>query len=119
MIEPELQNYLSGINQSLTEIKKKRQAGIWRSFFNGMFGAFGYLVGIILVVVIVGWFLQKTGLIAPFQDQWKKFQNFMTQAEDTMSATQNPSSSKQGSQSQVPTGSIITLPNGQKVQVVQ
>lgn len=118
MIEPELQNYLSGINQSLTEIKKKKQAGIWRSFFNGMFGAFGYLVGIILVVVIVGWFLQKTGLIAPFQGQWQKFQNFMTDAENTLHSSQSPSQDAQQG-TQAPAGTIITLPNGQKVQVVQ
>jgi hypothetical protein len=113
MIEPELQNYLSGINQSLTEIKKRKKPGIWRAFFNGMFGAFGYLVGIIIVVLIVGWFLNKTGLIAPYQEQWQKFQNFMTQAESTMSATQS------GEQGSAPKGTIITLPNGQKVQVIQ
>jgi hypothetical protein len=118
MIEPELQNYLSGINQSLTEIKNKKQPGIWRAFFHGMFGAFGYLVGIVVVVVIVGWFLQKTGLIAPFQVQWQKFQKFMTDAENTLNSSQSASQNTQQG-TEAPVGTIITLPNGQKVQVVQ
>ena len=110
MIDPDLQKQLEGINQNLTEIKKKtRSPGVWRSFFNGVFGAFGYLVGIILVVLVVGWLLNKTGLIKPFQEQWQKFQNFMYQAENTMSATQQ---SGQGS------GSTFVLPDGRKVQVV-
>jgi hypothetical protein len=113
MIDPELHNYLSGINQSLTEIKAKRAPGIWRAFFHGMFGAFGYLVGIVLVVAVVGWFLAITGLIAPFQTQWQRFQDFMTKAENTISATQ---SVQQGS---APQGSVITLPNGQKAEIIQ
>jgi hypothetical protein len=109
MIDPEIQHYLSGINQNLTEIKAKKSPGIWRSFFNGMFSAFGYLVGVVLVIIIVGWFLQKTGLIKPFQEQWAKFQNFMAQAENTMSNTQP---AQQGN------GSVYTLPDGSKVKVV-
>ena len=109
MIEPELQKYLSGFNQHLTELKAKKTPGIWRAFFNGMFSAFGYLVGVILVIFVVGWFLQKTGLIKPFQEQWAKFQNFMTQAENTMSNTQTPQQSS---------GSVYTLPDGSKVKVV-
>lgn len=110
MIDPDLQKQLEGINQNLTEIKKKTgPPGVWRSFFNGVFGAFGYLVGIILVVVVVGWVLNKTGLIKPFQEQWQKFQNFMYQAENTMSATQQAG---QGN------GSTFVLPDGRKVQVV-
>jgi hypothetical protein len=115
MLDPELKDYLSGINLSLTEIKNKKTPGVWRAFFNGMFGALGYLVGIVIVVLAVGWFLNYTGLIKPFQEQWQKFQTFMYQAENTMSATQT----QQGSSNGQGTGSIITLPNGQKVQIVQ
>ena len=112
MIDPDLQKQLEAINSSLVAINQKKNPGIWRSFFNGMFGALGYLVGIIVVVIIVGWFLKTTGLIKPFQEQWQKFQTFMYQAEDTMSATQ----SQQGS---LQKGSTITLPDGRKIQVSQ
>ena len=102
------------INTNLNQIKKNSKSGIWRAFFNGMFGAFGYLVGIILVVVIVGWFLNKIGLLGPFQQQWKKFETFMSQAENTLNSAQP----QQGSSPSDSAGSyMITLPNGQKAQV--
>jgi hypothetical protein len=113
MIEPELQNYLSGINQHLVAIKAKKTPGIWRAFFNGMFGAFGYLVGVILIVILLAFILNKTGYLAQYQQQWQKFQDFMSQAENTM----NTSQPQQGSGK--PVGSIITLPDGTKVQVVK
>jgi hypothetical protein len=46
--------------------------------------------------------------------QWQKFENFMNQAENTLNNSQaNTQPNKQG------TGSVYTLPNGQKVQVIQ
>ncbi len=114
MIDPDLKIQLDQINQNLVAIEKNKSGGVWRSFFNGMFGAFGYLVGIVIVVILAGWFLNKTGLIMPFQEQWQKFQNFMYQAENTMSATQ-----QQSQQGSIQNGQVYTLPNGQKVQVVQ
>ena len=116
MLDPELKDYLSGINLSLTEIKNKKHPGIWRSFFNGMFGAFGYLVGVVVVIVAVGWILQITGLIKPFQVEWQKFQTFMTQAESLLGSS---SQTQQGQGSAQDNRPIITLPGGQKVQVVQ
>lgn len=116
MIDPDLKIQLDEVNQSLSAIKNKSSPGIWRAFFNGMFGALGYLVGIVLVVAVVGWFLAKTGLIAPFQQQWQRFQTFMDEAENTLSATQPKSTTTQEGSSQ--NGSyMITLPNGQKAQV--
>jgi len=116
MIDPELKIELDQLNQNLTAIKNKSSPGIWRAFFNGMFGALGYLVGIVVVVAVVGWFLATTGLIAPFQEQWQKFENFMQQAEDTLSATHPQSQSQQGSSQN---GSyMVTLPSGQKAEVI-
>ena len=120
MIDPELKIELDQLNQNLTAIKNKSSPGIWRAFFNGMFGALGYLVGIVVVVAVVGWFLAKTGLIAPFQQQWQRFQTFMDEAENTLSATQPQSQSQpqQGSNQNGSSGSyMVTLPNGQKAQV--
>ncbi len=81
-----------------------------------MFGALGYLVGIVLVFAIAGWILAKTGLIKPVEEQWQKFQTFMQQAESTLSATQPTSAQRQQGSTQ--NGSyMITLPNGQKAEV--
>ena len=117
MLEPELQNYLSGINQNLTEIKNKKNPGVWRSFFNGMFSALGYVVGLVIVIIILGFVLKKTGLLANFQEQVKDFQAFMNDARKVMTAGDSAQNSQQ--QGSVPAGTVITLPNGQKVQVMQ
>jgi hypothetical protein len=113
MIEPELQNHLLEINKSLTEIKNKKKPGIWRAFFNGMFSAFGYVVGIALVIVIIGWILNKTGLLPAFREQVKDFQVILQGAKQLMvPAEQQP---QQGSGAQ---GSYqITLPDGQVINV--
>ena len=117
MIDPDLKVQLDQLNQNLIEIKNKKGGGVWRAFFNGMFGAFGYLVGIVVVVVIVGWTLKVTGLLAPFQVQWQKFENFMTKAENVLGS--EPQSQQGSGQNVNSQGQIYTLPDGEKVQVVQ
>lgn len=107
MIEPELQNYLSGINQNLTEIKNKKDPGIWRSFFNGIFSALGYFVGLALVITIVGFIAQKTGLLKNFQAQVKDFQETLREAKSYL----NSSNSTQE-------GDTVVLPDGRKVKIV-
>lgn len=110
MIEPELQNYLSGINQNLTEIKNKKTPGIWRSFFNGMFTAFGYFVGFVLIIAIVGWILNKTGYLAEFRQQAKDFQTFMDQARKAFNVGEGSGVSPNSTQTYI-------LPDGTKVEV--
>lgn len=112
MLDPELHNYLSGINQNLTEIKNKKSPGIWRSFFNGLFNAMGYVVGLVIMILILGFVLSKTGLLKQFQTQVEQFQSFMQSAQKMMSSSQNY-------QEQMQKGSVITLPNGEKIQVSQ
>ncbi len=113
MIDPELQHYLSGINQNLTELKTKKTPGIWRSFFNGIFSALGYFIGLALVIVILGWIVNKTGLFASFKQQVDDFQDFMNQAKRVMTAGES------GQQNANQVGNIYTLPDGTKVQVIK
>lgn len=106
MIDPELQHYLSGINQHLVEIKKNQKVGIWRAFFNGVFGALGYAVGLAIVVGILGWVLKETGYLSKFRQQAKDLQEILNQLKDF----RQPFSE---------TGeSVITLPDGREVKVV-
>lgn len=62
MIDSDLKNQLDEINKNLTEIKHKTGSSIWRSFFSGMFSALGYVVGLAVVVVILGWVFTKNWL---------------------------------------------------------
>ncbi len=88
MIDPELRHYLSGLNQNLTEIKNQKSPGIWRAFLNGMFSAFGYVVGLALMVAVLVWILNATGLLPEFKNQVKDFKTFMTKAEKLIDAGQ-------------------------------
>lgn len=89
MLDPELKSELDQVNANLSEVKQNsRKTGIWRSFFNGMFGAFGYLVGLMIIVVILGWILQKTGLLKPLQEQINTFGSLIEQAKSLVPKNQ-------------------------------
>jgi hypothetical protein len=86
MIEPELQHYLSGINQHLVEIKKNQKQGIWRSFFNGVFSAFGYIVGLFVFIFVLGFILNKLGILPAWKEQIKTFQTLIDKAQGVLEA---------------------------------
>jgi hypothetical protein len=115
MIDPDLKVQLDQLNQNLVEIKNKKSGGVWRAFFNGMFGALGYIVGIALVVVVLGWILQKTGLLKPFQDELKNFSEVIDAAKKLMPSDQKPAST--ATQPSSGGQSTITLPDGRQVKV--
>ena len=87
-MDPDLQKQFDAINANLVDIKTKKGQGIWQAFFNGMFGALGYVVGVAMIVLILGWYLNKTGTLPEFQKQIQNFQSFMTQAQKLMGAGQ-------------------------------
>ena len=117
MIDPDLKIELDQLNENLIAIKKKNAGGgVWRAFFNGMFGALGYVVGLAVVIVIVGWFLQKTGLLKPVQDQINSFVDLIDSAKKLIPSDQN-SSATQSNQQGSGTPTMVTLPNGQQFQV--
>jgi hypothetical protein len=123
MIDPDLEKQLIEINTNLNQIKKHTKVGIWRSFFNGMFGALGYIAGVALVVVILGWFLQKTGLLEPFKEQVKNFSGLIQAAQkligngnnDSQDLKNNPQNNRGAATNTEST--IVTLPNGQQIRV--
>lgn len=114
MIDPDLKTQLDIVNANLIAIKNKKSGGIWRAFFNGVFGALGYIAGIAIVVVILGWVLQKTGLLKPFQDQVSNFTELMGAAKKLIPSDQNSSGSNSGTNRGETT---VTLPDGQRIQV--
>jgi len=113
MIEPELKTYLAEINQHLAAIQAKKRPGIWRAFFNGMFTGLGYIAGLAFVVVILGWVLNKTGLLDAFQQQVKDFQFLTEQAKKVMTV----GGQEQGTAQTQNGETIITLPDGRQAKV--
>lgn len=89
MIDPDLQKQLEAINTTLVEIKTKKTHGIWRAFFNGMFTALGYVAGLAIIILILGWILNITGLLPEFKRQVNDFQVMMGQAKQIINAGQN------------------------------
>lgn len=114
MIDPDLKIELDKLNENLVAIQKKKNGGVWRAFFNGMFGALGYIAGLAIVVLILGWFLQKNGLLLAFENQIKKFTNLVDSASNLMPSNQTTTTPKDQSGGGQTT---VTLPNGQQVQV--
>ncbi len=116
MIEQDLKAYLVEINQHLAEIRAKKNPGIWRAFFNGMFSGLGYVVGLVLVVVVLGWVLNKTGMLKPFQDQMSNFTSLIDSARKLI-----PQDSKTNNQNNLNPGSggetTVTLPDGRQIKV--
>ncbi|MBL8029707.1 MAG: hypothetical protein JNN11_00460 [Candidatus Doudnabacteria bacterium] len=106
MIDPELQHYLSGINQHLGEIKKNQKVGVWRAFFNGVFGALGYAVGLAIVVGILGWILKETGYLGKFRQQARDFQSIINELKNLRQPFNETGES------------VITLPDGREVKVI-
>jgi hypothetical protein len=118
MIDPDLKTQLDIVNANLIGIKNKKSGGVWRAFFNGMFSALGYIAGLAIIVVVLGWVLQKTGQLPAFEAQVKNFTNLVSAAQKLIINDSSPSSNT-ASPTQPATGTptIVTLPNGQQIKV--
>jgi len=117
MIDPDLKVQLDEVNKNLIEIKNKKSGGVWRAFFNGMFGALGYVAGLAVVVVILGWVLQKTGLLPAFEQQVQNFTNLVSGAEKLIPKDSNSSDTTNQPANNGGTPTMVTLPNGQQIKV--
>ena len=117
MIDPELKIQLDSISENLTQINKKSgKTGIWRSFFNGVFGALGYVAGLAIIVVVLGWVLQKTGQLPAFEAQVKNFTNLVSAAQKLI-INDSSSSSNSANANQPAGGGQSVIINGQQYRV--
>lgn len=111
MIDPDLKTQLDQINLNLASIEKKKNPGVWRAFFNGMFGALGYIAGIAIIIVIIGWILQRTGQLAAFQAQVKDFSDVISQAKKLTTPADNTQPANNRGES------TVILPDGRQIKV--
>lgn len=112
-MDPELKQQLEGIVHQLEQINKKSGSSVWKSFLSGVLNALGYVVGLAIVIVVLGWVLQKTGLWSVFQQRMQDFSSIIEQAKKL---TEPGNTSTTPSTSRGSTSTVI-LPNGQQVQV--
>ena len=62
MIDPELKEHLEKIEDEIIHMRKK-STSIWNALWIGIVYGAGYIVGVVLLIVIVGWILNIFGFI--------------------------------------------------------
>jgi hypothetical protein len=62
---------LANIEATLKNIYKVLKPTRWEMFVQGLWRAVGYIVGLMLAIVIIGWFLNMIGVI-PFMSEFSE-----------------------------------------------
>ena len=79
MTDTELKNYLEEISESTQVIAK----GLpwWRGFLNGVLGGFGYVLGFVFAVALLGVALNVIGVIPAFRREVEDWQKLLQQTQ--------------------------------------
>lgn len=72
MIDQELKTHLENIEKELTTLHNDYKS-LSNSFKRGIFYGAGYVIGVVLIIVLVGWILNIVGVIPAFNAQVKDF----------------------------------------------
>ena len=73
MLDPELKEYLKTINANIEQVNKGNNW--WKALSNGLFTGFGYVLGFVIALVVLGWVLNIVGIIPAFKkevDDWRR-----------------------------------------------
>jgi hypothetical protein len=73
MIDPDLKKQLEVMNTNL--VRMQRAGSWWRAFTNGLLTGFGYVIGFVLALILLGWVLNLIGVIPAFRrevDGWRQ-----------------------------------------------
>ncbi len=68
-MDQDLQKKLDEINKNLIELKKRAGNSWWKALWHGIFRGAGTVVGVVLILTIIGWFLNAIGVIPAFREQ--------------------------------------------------
>lgn len=69
MIDPELKAQLELINNKLEKLcETNSKPSRWWLFIQGVWRGFGYLIGLIIAIALLGWFLNIIGVIPFLKD---------------------------------------------------
>ena len=68
MIDPELKIQLDQINQKLESMDQALNPTRRKMFVQGLWRAIGYIIGIVIAALILGWVLNMIGLIPFLKD---------------------------------------------------
>ncbi len=73
MLDPELKEYLKAINANIEQVNKGNNW--WKALSHGLFTGFGYVLGFVIALVVLGWVLNIVGIIPAFKkevDDWRR-----------------------------------------------
>lgn len=79
MLEPELKEYLKTINTNIEKVHKN--ANWWRSLSHGVFTGFGYVLGFVIAIVVLGWVLNIVGVIPAFRQEVNAWRRLLQQTQ--------------------------------------
>lgn len=79
MTEQDLQSLLEEINSNTA--KAARGLPWWKVLLNGVFGGFGYVVGFVMAIAILGFALNVIGVIPAFRREVEDWQKLLQQTQ--------------------------------------
>lgn len=91
MLDPELRRQLETININLIRIQKGNSW--WRSLLQGLFTGFGYVMGFIVALVVLGWVLNIIGIIPAFRREVDSWRQLLQQTQQQKLPSPKPTSS--------------------------
>jgi hypothetical protein len=68
MIDPELKQELDSVRSTLEDIRESVAPTRWGLFVQGLWRAAGYVAGLVIAVVAIGWILTVLGVIPFFAE---------------------------------------------------
>lgn len=90
MLDPELKKHLENLNASLIRIQ--RGTTWWRSLLNGLFTGFGYVIGFVIALVVLGWALNIIGIIPAFRREVDSWRQLLQQTQQQKLPSSKPTS---------------------------
>ncbi|MFA5132105.1 MAG: hypothetical protein WC444_02125 [Candidatus Paceibacterota bacterium] len=72
MIEPELQAHLESIEKEIIAFRNESN-GLASTFTRGVVHGAGYVIGVVLIIIVIGWILNIVGVIPALNTQVSEF----------------------------------------------
>ncbi len=72
MLDPDLKEHLIAIEKELVQIRRS-SGGYASNLMRGILYGAGYVLGVALIIVIIGWVLNKIGVIPQISNQVNAF----------------------------------------------
>jgi hypothetical protein len=76
MIDPELKSHLERIEAELVHMRKET-VSLKASLMRGLISGMGYVLGVVIFLLLIGWVLNIVGVIPAFNNQVQEFRGLL------------------------------------------